>query len=297
MISNASHHLLNVNLLLTNGDQTNGQLAKLLQGNLHGNKSLQNSAFFQSHNLSATEILISQTGLEAFRKKTEAAPQQASQENTDEPEQKIADAKAGLASTHADPQKEIALYEKNKQAGSTKSKKQKRLAELGIQINLTSKPLINGELVMVNAEIKLQKGFLQRRPQFQAQLEKLRNTKLVVAKLLSQQEIKTAYKLAETLGKKISGADNFGHEFSHANITYAFTKDGEVLTNQLNIPTSATDKIRHIQALQRKISYGDPSPDLATWHDRLTAEMHIKNQARLAKNAALIAKRDALLAA
>ena len=278
MISNASHHLLNVNLLLTNGDQTNGQLAKLLQGNLHGNKSLQNSAFFQSHNLSATEILISQAGLEAFRKKTETALQQASQENTDEPEQKIPDAKAGLASTHADPQKEIALYEKNKQAGSRKSKKQKRLAELEIQINLTSKPLINGELVMVNAEIKLQQDFLQRRSQFQAELENLRNTDLVVPKLLSEQEMKTAFKLAETLDKKINATGNFSHHFSHANIAYAFTKNGEVRTNQLNIPTSATDKTRHIQALQRKISYGNPSPDLAAWRNRLTAEMHIKTK-------------------
>lgn len=290
MISNITNNLPILNLLSSNGQpQANGRII----GDVTVSKTLQNVSFFQSGNFNVTEILISQAGLEAFRKKTPNSNSQISTEIVDEPELKMPDAKAGLVSTYADPQKEIALYEKNKQASSTKDKKQKRLAELEIQIKLTSKPLVNGELVMVNAEIDLQTEFRQRRPQFQAQLEKLRNIKFIAAKLLSQKEMKTAYKLAETLDKKV---DSTGI-FTHANLTYAFTKNGEVRSNQLNIPTSTTDKARHIKSLQRKISYGDPSPDLAAWRDRLTVEMRIKNQTRLAKNAALIAERDALLAA
>lgn len=186
---------------------------------------------------------------------------------------------------------------KKMQTSIVDMEKKSSLIDIEMQMKRLSMPEHSSELMEINSKIKFQESFLERRPQMEEQLEKLRNTEPVAAKVLNKEEVKAAFALAALLGKRVGGAGDFTYSFSHENTTYTFTREGEVLTNEMNIPTSAADKARKIKGLQRIMSYGDPSPELAARRDTLTAEMNVRNEAKQVKMAELIAERDALLAA
>lgn len=298
MISNIRDNLSNVNFLQYNGDrQANGNPKKLPESNLSQNGSLRNFASFQAKNRNATEVNISKAGLEAFKQMSKSATDETIFSNTDKHEQNIIDIREEFE-RRAQESKKIGIRANEKmQATIADGEKNAKLMDIKTQMMFLSMPEESGELDEINIQIKMQESFLKRRPQMEAQLEELRNTEPVAAKLLNKQEVKAAFALAAMLGKRVGGAGDFTYSFSHENTSYTFTREGEVLTNEINVPTSAADKASKIEGLQRIMSYGDPSPELAARRDTLMAEKSVRDEAKQVKMAELVAQRDVLLAA